>query len=286
MALSTMKKTKSDDKKEAPKILPSKYNRGWSTTDYGWMPSPSDIKLRAMAEPIVAQKMEYVSSPTYKERLLKSGEKKADELVKQRLERLKNIQYFVGPKGASSTIGIPGTPNTSMQIAYGSPQRETIAHEMGHVTSNTGSSIASSATEGQPGSMSPVEGWKFINYDKTLTPSQKQNAYKWYNNAATKLGQYQIDPTRYTMSGDEHLFGAGEAKADLDALRQLLIDNKIVKKFGENITPDVMKKAAENKNIKNSLFYKRLQDRYGDEGTIKLNNEVAILNPKENLNQA
>ena len=43
--------------KKPRKIKPSKYNKGWSVVNTGWMPGQSDINVRDRADPQIAQKL-------------------------------------------------------------------------------------------------------------------------------------------------------------------------------------------------------------------------------------
>ena len=144
-------------------------NNGWQNTSYGWKPSQSDIDVRNKAIPQVREKIDYLNSDTYKQRLNKFNTGDMADLIKQRISELKNIQFFRGGEGASMT-----SPNNyqnkgaGVQMAKGS-EDTALAHELGHVTSGTGRhEIAKSVDQGQPDAMSPAEAWYFINRDKNI----------------------------------------------------------------------------------------------------------------------
>lgn len=264
------------------------YNNGWQNTSYGWKPSQSDIDVRNKAIPQVREKIDYLKSDTYKQRLGNYNSGDMADLIKQRISELKNIQFFRGPEGSSMT-----SPNNylnkgaGIQIAKGA-EDTTLAHEIGHVTSGTGRrEIAKSAGEGQSDSMSPAEAWLFINKDKTIKKADKDSVYKAYVSNAKQFGQYSTDPTERWLSGyDPHDVGAGEAKGDLDAVRYLLKKNGLTQKYGEDITPEIMKKAMKDPKISGDRFFQRLLKRFGEQNVVELNNSIAKVKNEDNQDMA
>jgi hypothetical protein len=148
-----------------------------------------------------------------------------------------------------------------------------------------------SANTGKPMQMSPYEAWKFINSNKNITPLQKQDTAKKYQQEAESgigVKKYSTDPSTQFLANDTnvHEVGAGENKADLDALRYLFKREGLTKSYGEDITPDVLKKAMEHKNIKNEPHFKRMLSNFGTDGIIKLNNTIAYQPSNTNQTQA
>jgi hypothetical protein len=263
-------------------------NNGWQSTSYGWKPSQADIDLRNKAIPQVREKINYLNSDLYKERLNKFNNGNMADLIKQRISELKNIQFFRGPEGSSFA-----SPNNyldkgaGVQIAKGA-EDTALAHELGHVTSGTGRhEIAKSAGEGQSDSMSPAEAWYFINRDKNIKKADKDSVYKAYVSDAKKFGQYSTDPTARWLTGyDPHDVGAGEAKGDLDAVRFLLQKNGLTQKYGENITPETIKKAMKNPKVSGDRFFQRLLKRFGEKNIVELNNNIAKVRNDDNQDMA
>jgi hypothetical protein len=69
-------------------------------------------------------------------------------------------------------------------------------------------------------------------------------------------------------------------------MRQLLLDNGVTTEFGQELTPELFKKATENKRVINSPAFKRMKLRFKDEDIIKMNNEVAMNDNAAPLTQA
>jgi hypothetical protein len=278
------------DKKieKVKKINAVPLNKGWQTTSYGWKPSQADIDLRNQAIPQVRQKIEYLNSDMYKERLNKFNNGNMADLIKQRISELKNIQFFRGAEGSSMT-----SPNNyldkgaGVQMAKGS-EATALAHELGHVTSGTGRhEFAKSAGEGQSDAMSPAEAWYFINRDKNIKKEDKAKILKWYSSEARDWGNYMTDPSEYVLRGyDPHDVGAGEAKGDLDAVRFLLQKNGLTQKYGENITLETIKKAMKNPKVSGDRFFQRLLKRFGEQNIVDLNNNIAKVGNEDDQDMA
>lgn len=258
--------------KQPKKVNPSKYNRGW-TAPAGWKPSGADVAVRNMAEKLVADKLAYIQSQEYANRLAAQGEKDVQTVVGNRAEALKNTEYFSGPAGSSSALLYAGNP--TIQLAQGA-DKSVLAHEMGHITSGL-KSFSNSPTAGGDMYQSPTEAWQFIARNKNITDKQKKEIGKEYMSNA-KYNLYSTDPASQTMEKqgyDVHDVGAFEAKADLDGLRYLLKEKGITKKYGQNITEDIFKKALNDKDIKSSKIFQRMRKNFSDKDIIELNNTIA-----------
>ena len=258
--------------KEPKKINPSKYNRGWTTAN-GWKPSGADLAVRKMAEKLIQDKLEYVQSKEYADRLEMQGEKDIPLVVGNRQEALKNIEFFAGPKGSSAAMYYNGSP--TVQLAEGS-DKSVLAHEIGHVTSGL-KSFSNSPREGGDMYQSPAEAWQFIARNKNLTDKQRKEIGKDYMyNAKSNL--YSTDPAYETMQRkgyDVHDVGAFESKADLDAVRYLLKEQGITKKYGQKIDEEAFKKALNNKEINKTKVFQRMRRNFSDKDIIELNNIIA-----------
>jgi len=69
--------------------------------------------------------------------------------------------------------------------------------------------------------------------------------------------------------------GSGEAYGDLSAIRHFLKKEGITKSYGETITPELWKKALQNKKLLNEEHFKRMRKNYDDDAIILLNNKIA-----------
>lgn len=258
--------------KQAKKSYPSKYNRGW-TTRTGWKPSAGDMAVRRMAENIIQDKLGYMQSNEYANRLAMQGEKDISNVVRDRQEALKNIEFFSGPEGSSSSIYYAGNP--TVQLAQGS-DKSILAHEIGHVTSGL-KTFSKSPTQGGGLYQSPTEAWQFIARNKNITDKQRKEIGKEYMSNA-KYNLYSTDPAYKPMQRekyDVHDVGAFESKADLDAVRYLLKEQGITKKYGQNIDEETFKKALNNKQINKNKVFQRMRKNFSDKDIIELNNTIA-----------
>jgi hypothetical protein len=263
--------------KKPRKINPSKYNKGWTLVNPAWRPGQSDINVRDRAEPQIAQKLGYLQSDEYKRRLAMQGNKGILDLIKQRADALRNTEYFsIGPGSSSTTKWGEDTPK--IELASDADD-SVLAHEIGHVTSGLGL-LSKSPTQGGAMFQSPSEAWQFVVKNKNITNAQKKQISDSYM-SNVKYGNFITDPSGFAIGGlkpgkfDVHDIGAFEAKGDLDAVRYLLNKEGLTKKYGQDITEDILKKAIQNKNIQNNKFFKRMRSNYSDKDIIELNNTIA-----------
>jgi hypothetical protein len=262
--------------KKPRKIKPSKYNKGWSIVNTGWMPGQSDINVRDRAESQIAQKLGYLQSDEYKRRLAMQGNKGILDLIKQRADALRNTEYFsIGP-GSSSTQFLRQSP--MIELASDADD-SVLAHEIGHVTSGLGL-LSKSPTQGGAMFQSPAEAWQFVVKNKNITNAQKKQISDSYM-SNVKYNNFITDPSGFAIGGlkpgkfDVHDIGAFEAKGDLDAVRYLLNKAGLTKRYGQDITEDILKKALQNKDIQNNKFFKRMRSNYSDKDIVELNNTIA-----------
>lgn len=258
----------------------------------------SQILKKSLA-PMVAEKAEYINSPLYKKRLVGMGEKDPNQVVKDRLQELKKIQFSSYDPRMNAKVK-ESLPSTTKKMFRSDKEGKTIgdypsislgvgwtptsaAHELGHVTSSQTDRYVPTPTTGTGETMSPIEAKEFLNLSKAK-PEFKKGAFALYDknvrsNISNPYGAiYDTDlGSSYAKMKniDEHSIGSGEAKGDLDAVRYLLKKQGITKKYGEDITPETLKKAQQNKNIQKDEFFQRLKKRFSDEDIIKLNNTIA-----------
>lgn len=262
------------------KINQSRFNKGWLQVNPAWRPGQSDINVRNRAESQVAEKLGYLQSDEYKRRLAMQGNKGILDLIKQRADALRNVEYFSKGPGSSSTKMYGQSP----QIELASDADDSVlAHEIGHVTSGLGLS-SKSPTQGGAMFQSPSEAWQFVVKNKNITDAQKKAISNTYM-SNVKFGNFLTDPSGYTLGKpidgktmDVHDIGAFEAKGDLDAVRYLLNKAGLTKRYGQDITEDILKKALQNKDIQNNKFFKRMRKNYSDKDIVELNNTIAKTN--------
>jgi hypothetical protein len=260
------------------KINPSRFNKGWLQVNPAWRPGQSDIDVRNRAESQVAEKLGYLQSDEYKRRLAMQGNKGILDLIKQRADALKNIEYFsIGPGSSKTSKWSSDRP--VVEIASDADD-SVLAHEIGHVTSGLVTPGVDKFVKNafQSGKMfqSPAESLLFVEKNKNLSASQKKQVYNEYMENA-KSNNYSTDPSGFTFGKtmDVHDIGAFEAKGDLDAVRYLLNKAGLTKRYGQDITEDILKKALQNKDIQNNKFFKRMRKNYSDKDIVELNNTIA-----------
>jgi len=107
-------------------------------------------------------------------------------------------------------------------------------------------------------------------YDsKTLKPA---GFSEWLSNS------YEPNPAVHDSSPNE-------IKADLDALRFQMQKKGIYDVSKRNMSADDFKKATQDKDIQNSVEFKRLMQRFNPNNIIKLNNTIALNYNKSNGEQ-
>ena len=146
--------------------------------------------------PQIEEKIDYVSSPIYKRRLMALGQSKssAEKLMRDRISVLRNIelrpyssQFSSDGTGGGQTSNDPKTNRPYIAFNTNSPEIEsTFAHELGHVTSGVERSdkqfwpgnneyvgearkrVEQMLSEGTPQYMSPKEALLFNLQNKNL----------------------------------------------------------------------------------------------------------------------
>lgn len=242
----------------------------------------------------IKTKIDYLNSPDYKKRLIEMGEKNPDKLIKERIELLKNTIFSPTQLGqAQTTTTIDASGKEVPAVVLAKEDTDVVkAHEIGHVTGGAKNiKDVYDPFEGAPSQMSPAESWAFISNNKSLTPKQKEEYWQRYHNPDYKgrpslLHKYSIDIPADVEKGDTHDISTAENKADLDAVRYLFNKFGLTKQYGENITPDVLKKAMKNPQIIKEPHFQRMLKNFGEESIIRLNNIIASNLRNKTENQA
>jgi len=258
----------------------------------------------APLDPMIQQKIDYIKSPIYKQRLVAYGVKDPDSVIQDRVKRLQATTFKTTQNGQALTSdGGMDKPKITLNTT---DSRYVKAHEIGHVTGGDDTRYTVNNPHKAKGNqMSPAEAWKFYNRNKNLaktvpgiknpqtgkvnpgTTSYRDNVYDYQQidksnmspDPASELygAKNILDVTKGKI--DPHEIGSAENKGDLDAIRQLLHDNKITQNYGDNITPEQWKKALANPKIAREPHVVRMRNNFDDNSICDLNNIIAIRNP-------
>jgi hypothetical protein len=117
----------------------------------------------------------------------------------------------------------------------------------------------------------PAYGKDFLSNIHEFDPYQANNGIPGKSYATSLSG---------VLSGqyDPHDYGAGENKADLDAVRFVLKKYGYTKNFGDDISQDLWQKALKDKRVNQDEHIKRMRKNFSDKSIINLNNRVAYEN--------
>jgi hypothetical protein len=121
-------------------------------------------------------------------------------------------------------------------------------------------------------------------FDLVNSPAYKEEFFKNIHDYSPITGYGNGIPNKQyarslldVMNGayDAHDYGAGENKADLDAVRFVLKKNGYTQNYGDNITPELWQKALQDKRVNQDEHIKRMRKNFDDKSIINLNNRVA-----------
>jgi broad specificity phosphatase PhoE len=224
----------------------------------------------------------YVNSPMYQKRL--SNFHSQPEMVqKARQQKLKDVSFTE----TQNSAGLPGGANTMYDDNSAFPNQvnmspaqldsiksgrgEAAAHELGHL-SNAGPS-------GDPMlKLNKDEEDYIISRNKTIKPADLQFLQKIKGDKS-----YSDIMEHNAVTHDQ---APSESMSDIQALRFLMYKHKISDPGKEDATPETLKKAAQNPEIKGSLIWKRLHENFDDKGILDILNNVAMSNHKDDSNLA
>jgi hypothetical protein len=255
-------------------------------------------------DPLIQQKINYIKSPIYRQRLVAYGVNNPDAVIQDRIKRLMATTFQTTQNAAAETKD--GGMDKPKIILSPNDSRYVKAHEIGHVTGGDDTSYTViDPRQAKGNQMSPAEAWYFYNRNKNLgktnrrdyissatgkltkgsgTNTFRQDAFNFQSN---KPGSSMVpDPADKLFGGknildivngkqDPHDIGSSENKADLDSIRQILFDNKITQNYGDNITPEQWKKAMSIPKIANEPHVVRMRKNYKDIYITDLNNTIA-----------
>ena len=228
----------------------------------------------------------YMSSPLYMDRLSKSipDAENAKEIQKRRLDNLLSIK--LNPKTVNE-----GTNYSSNSINLGATDfvdNAMVSHEIAHgtvpnlTTSYGKQNIFGKAANVVGDLFQPYEQFSNSELEKINIPlSGEVTTPGFINMLARREEHYKPQGTKASAKT-----AANETYGDLTGMRQLLLDNGVTTEFGQELTPELFKKATENKRVMNSPAFKRMKLRFKDDDIIKMNNEVAMNDNKKDIPQA
>lgn len=246
----------------------------------------------------IAQELQYTKSPLYKRRLQKAGVKNVDELISKRIAALEKTKTQKATQFQSNATSGGENPIITMEEGI-SPY--TLQHEIVHAAKGGGETVESYGNPflAKGTQMTPAESWIFYNRNKNLSQkigqsdkTMRENLYAQYAAApgTEKVSYYNPDIAKQAYGEqyptEMHKISAQENAGDLGAFRKLMFDAGITKNYGDDITPEQLNKALENKKIKKEPHTKRLLESFDKKSLLELNNAVAALRSNKNMNQA
>src|SRR5881628_2360455 len=186
----------------------------------------------------------YANSPKYKQRL-SAFYKYPDYVQSQRSNVLQGVKFTEMPNGKTqyypnNEITISQPELDAAKISRG----EGVTHELAHAV-NQNADIKAAA-------LSPLESRYIMKRTKGLLPDVAESLLR----SSKESGK----PLSRIMGGEMHDVDPAENASDIQALRFLLNKRKIYDAGAQDVTPDVLKKAAKDPIIRGSFIYKRLKN--------------------------
>lgn len=220
----------------------------------------------------------YLRSPKYRERLLKQGYANPENVINERLGYLRNMQVLESYPGMSGSQFDPDTNTVYMDsddfgwFGKGYYRNSSEAHERSHgLGARGGSDLVRQAKENIPNntyfSYDDIYENMYRKSPRYLNPNEVRQL-----EGRNKLNVYS-DFGRKISEADEHDMHAQETKADLDAIRYRLWEDKIYNAGTEDFSPEHLKKAKEK--YKKDPIMKRLLKNFSEENIIYLMNNIA-----------
>lgn len=237
---------------------------------------PAPVQGQAGSEPVnptdaqvKAWTLDYINSPMYMKRLTHTWVH-PDLVQKLREGKMAGTTFTETPAGGTNYSDDPYFPNqvnlSDQQIKdLGISRAAAIAHEMGH---GTNANLNSKYLQ-----LNPVEENYIISRNKNITGSDIPDFLK----AA------RGDTLSGYLKGDAatHDLAPSESMSDIQALRYILHQKGLYDARTQDLTPELMKKAANDPDIKNSFIWKRLHQNFDDKAIMDINNMIAFGNPSD-----
>jgi len=254
-----------DEEVRNPKL--KSINDGLNTTTASWrdlQDKEKKISDKRISNVTKAQQ-EYAASPLFFQRASKY--KDAAKAQKLLLKSLQTVKTDV--KSGNREQAYPSRNLVTLEPQSTSP---VISHELGHIMG------------ARPGSESGVA--MVLNYNEQ---AEIMSRNKHVQKLAQQTGKPILRDSQIPIPIDEsntHTYSPWENKADIEGMRFIFFNNGITRKYGENLTPELFKKALQNPKIANELQIKRLRKNFEDKDIIQLNNILAKTNIAEQQNLA
>ena len=207
---------------------------------------------------------DYMMSDTYLNRLTNyvPDKSQAKRIAQARTNSLLNVKLLDKP---SQSAYYPGKHVISLLPIDSS---DAFAHEMGHSIFKS----QLSDTRGGGGAL----GLNDKERAAVLQGLDRPNIYKMYGGKERQGRPAAYFDEHYdTQGGYRERDAVNETYGDLTAIRKILNDKGITNKFGDDITPEMWKKALENEKVIKSPAIKRMRIKYKDDDIIRINNTVA-----------
>jgi hypothetical protein len=218
-------------------------------------------KQKKMADEVIKSQRDYISSPLYTMRASKFGDAKIRQ--QQALQALQGMNILYNQRRNESNV-----PKNQVSLDIDA-NRLNMAHEFGHFTG---------ARPGRTG------------VAVKLTPSEEKEIQKRNVKLNEITSKYKIPYKDVEINRfNEHELSPYENRADIEALRQALYQNKITKKYGENIDGNKLLELLKVRGMKENKFIKRLFGKDGNfkvKDVIELNNMLASNRMTDNQNIA
>lgn len=228
----------------------------------------------------------YIQSPEYKRRLVEQGVREPEKVINERLSKFPQIEVSQGTNPSLAyTFTKPNQKEKVPSLTIKEKDSDyTMMHELSHVT-NHGDIFfdpskhkdmkylkAGDANSASGMGMS-VNEMLFLANKSTLPSKVKGYINEKAKSDGGKWGTYK-NPTD-EMQGDAHNWDPVEFKSDLDAVRLLLNDYGITKKFGQDIDEATIEKALKNPKVANEPHFQRLLKNFGKKNMVEINNKIA-----------
>jgi hypothetical protein len=230
----------------------------------------------------------YMNSPLYMERLSKSipDAENAKDVQQRRLNNLLGIK--LNPDYVDYGTHYNANQNRINIGARDFVDNSIIGHELAHgvvpnITNSYGKQNIFAKVANVVGDIfQPYEQFSNSELEKINIPlSGKITTPNFDYRMARKEEHYKPQGSKASAKT-----AANETYGDLTGMRQLLLDNGITTEFGQELTPEIFKKAKSNKRVINSPTFKRMRLKFKDEDIIKMNNEVAYNDDNAPFDQA
>lgn len=170
-------------------------------------------------------------------------------------------------KGKSNiNIDRSQVPAINKQYGVDAKLSDILAHEISHISRDL-----------TPKEEEFIASKNKIRAESNLFKEFKKQGEIYDSKTLKPLGFSDYINTMYTPSQMGHDASPREIKADLDALRYILWKKGIYDTSKRDMTLDDLKKAVNDNDIKNSVEYKRLKDRFSAKDIIDLNNTIASI---------